>query len=247
MEQKYKSNYKEKIDELISSNPDQKKYQEICCPKCNSKISVEDLNIHDSIGKCGECNVLFSFADQVEQTILAKTAELIGKPKGFDVFESERFSEISLRQPPQLLFILLLSSLPFFIIISMVNYFKHGYTGAYYPMMILISLFLFSVFRLVRRKDQRIFITIDSGKFMREYRPHNLNRVLKLNTNQIQQIYVSKSDSGISLKAIVNEEDGQKHINIISRLENLIHAKYLEQELEKILNIKNKAVPGEQR
>ena len=247
MEQKYKSNYKEKIDELISSNPDQKKYQEICCPKCNEGILAEDLNIHDSIAKCGSCNIVFSFADQVEQAFASVKTEIIGKPKGFDVFESPEFSEISLRQPPQLLFILLLSFLPFFIIISMVNYFKHGYAGAYYPMMILISLFLFSIFRLVRRKDQRIFITIDSGKFTREYRPHNLNRALKLDTNQIQQIYVSKTDSSISLKAIVNEEDGQKHIKIISRLENLIHAKYLEQELEKILKIKNKAVPGEQR
>ena len=246
MEQKYKSNYKEKIDELISSNPDQKKYQEICCPKCDSGINAENLNIQDSIGKCGECNVVFSFAEQLEQKILSTTNDLMGKPNGFEVFESERFSEISMQQPPPLLYILLLSFLPLLIIIFTVNYFKNDIAWAYYPMMTLISVFLFSAYRLIRRRDQKIFMTIESGKFTREYRPHNLHRPLKLDTEQIQQIYVTKSDGGINLKAIINEDGGQKHIVLIPRLENLIHAKFLEQELEKILKIKNKPVPGEQ-
>lgn len=247
MEQKYKSQYKEKLEELISSNPDKKNYQEICCPKCDTVVNTEDLNIQESIGKCGECNVVFSFAEQVEQSILSTTNELIVKPQGFEVFESNRFSEISMRQPPPLLYILLLSFLPLFIIIFTVNYFKNDMAWAYYPMMTLISLFLFSGYRLIRRKDQKIYITIESGKFTREYRPHNLHRPLKLDTEQIQQIYVTKNDGGINLNAIINEDGGQKHIIVIPRLENLIHAKFLEQEIEKMLKIKNKPVPGEQR
>ena len=44
---------------------------------------------------------------------------------------------------------------------------------------------------------------------------------------------------------IVNEPTGQKHIELISNVDSRSKAKYIEQEIEKYLGIKDRRVPDE--
>lgn len=38
------------------------------CPRCQAEIPAEDVNLDNLVAKCRQCNEVFSFADQVQQT-----------------------------------------------------------------------------------------------------------------------------------------------------------------------------------
>jgi len=51
----YKPIEKEKLEELEFNLPDE--HTKLSCPSCDSDIPANDINIHDKIAKCGQCDV----------------------------------------------------------------------------------------------------------------------------------------------------------------------------------------------
>ena len=63
--------------------------------------------------------------------------------------------------------------------------------------------------------------------------------------NDIDQVYLKKEHNLYSIHMIVNNAMGQKHISLITGLNSMSKARYLEQEIERHLDIVDRSVPEE--
>ena len=60
--QKTKEKYA-RVELPKGSNTDE--FVQIKCPSCGSSTSSDHMNINDKVAKCGSCNAVFSFANQL--------------------------------------------------------------------------------------------------------------------------------------------------------------------------------------
>jgi hypothetical protein len=63
--------------------------------------------------------------------------------------------------------------------------------------------------------------------------------------NDIDQVYIKKENERHSIYMIVDNPTGQKHIRLITGLESVSKARYLEQEIERHIGIVDRPVPEE--
>lgn len=242
MKKETKAEYKVKLDELVLPQAD-KEYISIHCPKCKSAAEATNINITDKIAKCGNCSVVYSFSQDISS--LGKSKEVISRPKGIELYEEKGYSEITLPQPNSIISIIIATSLPLILLILCLLYFKKGLDWALYPMIGTAIVFLYSIFDLNRKNENKIFISIENRKLIIQHRPQNFVKDIEVKVNDIQQIYVTRTDTGISLMVSIDNSDGEQQKVLISRLSSVLTAKFLEQELERMLGIKNKRVIGE--
>ena len=91
----------------------------------------------------------------------------------------------------------------------------------------------------------KIHIGIDNRFLSIERRPKKFIQDKLYAINEIDQIYTKKLDGLNAVYMIVNGDNGQKHVKLITRLDSLSKARYLEQEIEKHLGIVDREVPEE--
>ena len=191
----------------------------IVCPTCHAQIKADDINIDDKIAKCSSCDSIFSIHDQVSKL------------------------EISVRQPWTVLEVLPLSILPFLAILFTVAFFKKDmhYLFALIPW---IGTIITGIF-VSQRKRHFIYLNIDEKYLSTFWRPKKLHHDKHFPIDQVDQLYVQGVNGACSLVVILNTPEGQKHIKLIKDLTSLSKAKYLEQEIERYLNIKDRKLPEE--
>lgn len=245
MEEKFKESYKYKLDlPELEFKPSSEKSAKISCPSCDAQVPVKDINIHDHIGKCGQCNTVFSIETQIEHLKQKSKNELLKKPKGLEVFKFGNEVEFSLNQPLNILEVLGVTLIPFLAIVLTIPWLTKS--ASYILPLTAWSVAILFILNVLTLKWQKLYFIIDKRrkKFDVIRKPRKLYRNTSYDLSEIVQFYVSKP-ADYALTMVLNTPNGHKHINLVTGYKKVSEVRYLEQELEEHLGIENKTVPEE--
>lgn len=224
----------------------QPEYKRINCPACDSVIPADNLNINDKIGKCNSCDIVFPFHKNISDLINSpRSKQEVIKPEGVDIFEHRDEKEFSIHQPFTVFDIFPLVIVALFTFLFTIVYFKNDLSWIY-PVTSWILL-MFPIYNLFQRKNHKVFLTIDKEFFHIKWRPKKWKKDKKYPIKEINQIYTKSYSNQNIIFMIVNGTNGQKHIRLIGEIMSLSKARYLEQEIEKYLGIKDREVPEEKK
>lgn len=223
-----------------------KLYTKICCPACEKEVVSDNLNINDKIAKCGSCNAVFPFADDLQQFDLMpkKIKQEIMRPEGIDLFYYKEELEVSFRRlfrPWEIFFSIVGGQIGFGFLTGITSS-ATTILGKLFGFVPLIMLALF----LVTRLRQKTYLNVTDKKLIISHKPNFLNKVKIYRVENIDQVYVKKStkSSAWEVMLLINEGNGQKHVSL-STVRSASKAKFLEQELERYLMIQDVVVPEE--
>ena len=204
----------------------------------------EDLNIKDKIAKCNSCHIVFPFHKNISDLLDSKKPKQeVIRPEGIEIFEYRDELELSIKQPVTLFDVFPLILISFITFIATLLFFKKG-IPIIFPLTSWI-LALFPVYNLIQRKHHRIFFNIDGEYIHIKWRPKKLTRDRKFHITEIDQIYIKTINGRNSIYMITNGSNGQKHTRLFTQIMSLSKARYLEQEIERHLGIKDREVPEE--
>lgn len=222
-------------------------FTKIGCPNCGNDVPAADLNINDKIAKCGNCNVVFSFKKEIldlnSAVQVASKPEII-RPEGIDVFHFEQEMDITMEQPISIPEVLIGSIVPFISFIFIMAYFAKD--GAF-PLWLTLTGSLvgfLSILNLLNRSNHKIFINIDDQHLTIRRKPKKFIQDQQYNVKDVDQVYI-KNIGGYHVYMMINSPSGQKHVKLVSNIPSLSKARYLEQEIERKLGIKDRRVPEE--
>jgi len=245
--EEYKKPYKERValppdSTLESSNV----FTTICCPQCDEPIPAKDLNIHDKIGKCGSCNIVFSFRKNIQalDDTPQKVRQELFRPEGVDIFYYKDEVEFGFNQPDGWIewaqYLFLFAFMP----LGVAIYLKKG-TDITQLLALLLPTVL-SIIYFIFRQKHKTFIGIDDRFLWLKNRPKKFKKDQSFLIEHIDQVYVKqRPDFGTwDVKMIVDEGQGQKHMHMTT-VRTISQAKYLEQEIERYLGIQDAIVPEE--
>ncbi|MFT6335421.1 MAG: hypothetical protein ACI86M_000893 [Saprospiraceae bacterium] len=242
MEQKYKDKYKP----LDLEATKEKDFALINCPKCSCETPAANIDLSDKLAKCDNCNAIFSIKYKVVELQTVTLNEEIAKPVGVDILEYNGQLELTLDQPVSILHILSVSLSPFLAFMFLGVFASKGVALLAYLSAAFAFAFIFSLVSLIRYKRNKIFMTATQEELSIEYRPKNFVNDKFYSAKSIEQLFVTKDPHGLCLQMVINESEGQKTQKLIGRFSDITKAKYIEQEIEKFLGIKNKRVSGEE-
>lgn len=224
------------------------------CPNCQSVIRYEDMNIDKLIAKCHHCHTVFGFETQVRNAQRQRAEVLL--PPGIEAtsFLSELDIRISWRKTSNSGFFVFFTLfwnaivIPFavgaiisgnwMILLFLSLHLLVGLSFLYYT----LSLFL-----------NTTYVTINSREISVLHKPLKMpfyaDRTVSV--DRVQQLFIDKyvqsktngqPNYAYGVYAHLNNEN---HIKLIRGLKNPDQARYIEQEMERFLNIEDKAVEGE--
>ncbi|MGK0391094.1 MAG: hypothetical protein ACI94Y_003855 [Maribacter sp.] len=227
-------------------------YKNLSCPNCEEKILYNDINIDKGLAKCSQCHVLFNIENEVG--VAPKKAEIFVIPKGIEVLKM--FSELEIKidwrhtASKFLMFFTLvwngiLFPMALVIIIS-------GETEVLLFMSIHLAIGLGFLYWSLAALFNTSYITVDSHYINIQHRPFQLFfKEHQLETNDIEQLYVKKYSNGSTngnpnyVYSVVAIMKSKEEIKIIKGVNKPQQALYIEQEIEKFANIKDKPIAGE--
>ncbi len=225
------------------------------CPNCQNPIPAADINISSLLAKCGNCNSVFSFDPQTSVRSYKQQEVLL--PPGFETFStlSGLDIEINWRQTSggigfMLFFTLFWNFIVFIFVIV-------GISTGEYQMLLFISLHLLIgvslLYYVIATLVNKTHIQVSRRQLSIAHMPLKLPfyKSRTLFSNELEQLfvhrYVSSTTNGkpnhaFGLKARL--KDGME-IELIKGLKHPTQAAYLEQQIEKFLNIEDKPMEGE--
>lgn len=240
-EKKEETFYKLKLPETALDFP--KAFKAINCPSCSQGVPATNLSLDKEVAKCDSCNVVFSIATEIKELKEEKaTEEEWKKPKGIDVFKYKNDIDFTIDQPTSG-FDVLFSVYPLMFGALFVFLFIMGKIGLTLPIIFLV-LSVFGVLNLVRKKHHKIHINVDSNRLDIQWRPKKFSSDKSFDISEIDQVYIKPFGSSAYVYLIINEIDGQKHVKLTT-VGSMSIARFLEQQIERHLGIKNRVVPEE--
>lgn len=234
--EKYKDSYKRV--ELPQEN--RMDFFHLNCPSCNAEVPAVDVNIQKNTAKCSTCSAIFSF----ENSFPAHREEL-KKPVEVEKYFFNDELELAIPEPMSVFDILVLSLFPFFLLLGSLLYFKKGGSEIAIGTGIIALILAYSIFRTFRTRKNKVSFIAGKDRLEILRPPNSVIKSKEFNVSEIEQIYTTRTHNGIALKAILNTPQGQEHKILIDYMKSVMVAKYVEQEIEKQLNIPNKKVSNE--
>ena len=233
--------------EKLSLQPLLPGYQKIECPACATEISAANLDLPGKVAKCGGCNVVFSIAQKLEAlTTEQKVTQEYLRPEGIDLFHYRGGLDITVQQHLQGLDLAGLLLFPFLAIIFTLVYFLKDAPLVLPVVTTLLSLYF--VYRATYRKNDKTYIDVSDRMLSIKARPRHFKQDKSYSSDEIDQLYIKNAIDGsgyFTVFMIVNGVEGQKHEKLLT-VNTLSKAKYLEQEIERYLNIPDRMVPEAQ-
>jgi len=240
---KYKSTEKLELKEIKKDFP--KVFKEVCCPSCNNTIPADNLNLAKSVAKCGECNVIFSFEEEMSSlNTEEKAKQEFFRPEGIELFYFKDELDIIVQNHVQGLDAFGIGLAPIFALFSIGVYFvgEHPISSSIPITLSIIALYF--IYRVLNYKKNKTYIHV-TDKFLSIKSPYNnLQKDKNFHADELDQLYLKNSadGSGYSIFMILNGIEGQKHEKLLT-VNTISKAKYLEQEIEKHLHIQDRKVP----
>lgn len=234
--------FAEKLDLKEIKKEFPKAYKKISCPSCKEEVGALNIELHNCLAKCENCNVIFSIEDEAASVKTKKEMkQTVLRPEGIDLFYFKDDLEISILQPFMGAFNGLGIMLSLLIAIFALLFYFTDTISIYYVILSLLGFFYF-IYRGSQYTKNKTYIDINKRFLSIKHRPKNLNKDKHYPVDEIDQLYLKRSATGYyTIYMQANTIEGQKHEKLIS-VKTLSKARYLEQEIEKYLNIENKEV-----
>ena len=243
-----KEKYKDKYKPLDLEFSEEKDFKVISCPKCSCETPSTNINLAAMIAKCDNCNALFSIKNKVLELQSEQSNEEIAKPVGIDILEYNGQLELTLDQPLPDVYVAIAGLIPFLILLVWFIFHEQAISSSVFLSITsaLVFAFVYALVNLFRSKRNKIFITVTPEDITIEYRPNNLIKDKVYFSKNIEQLFVKTDHQGRCLHMIINEREGQKSQKLLGSFSDITKAKYVEQEIERYLGIKNKRIAGEE-
>lgn len=242
--EQYKPVEKLEFNELKKELP--QKFKKICCPSCDDEIASNDINLQNSIAKCSSCNVIFSIEEEMEN-IKTKNEikQQILRPEGIDLFYFGDGLDITTEQPIQGFNAWAIAFAPLIAIGAILIFFLGEHPISPYFPIIFSLVALYYLYKAFTYSNNKTYIDINKRFLSIKYRPKNFRKDKMYAADEIDQLYLKPSSDGLghyTIHVIINGIAGQKHEKLMT-VKTLSKAKYLEQEIERYLNISDREVP----
>lgn len=239
MEQ-YKSVEKLELKEI------QKEFKKVHCPSCEEEVGSDNINLQNSVAKCSSCNVVFSIEEELESVknnnqIKQETI----RPEGIDLFYYKDDLEIAVQQHIHGIDAFGVIIFPLLSFFSLLIYFLKE-IPAIVPIVLTTGAVYF-IYKAFNYSNNKTYLDINHNSLTKKSRPKNLKKDRTFDAGDIDQLYLKNANDGYphySIYMIINGLEGQKHEKLLT-VNTLSKAKYLEQEIERHLNIQNRKVSGE--
>lgn len=228
---------------------------QLACPNCATPIRSEDININELVAKCHHCHSVFSFSRELSVQNRHRIEVML--PPGFEAFNtlSALDIEITWRQTTKgigffIFFALFWNGiLSIFIVTALV-------TGAY-EMILFTSLHLLIglglIYYILSVMLNKTYIFVSRREISVEHRPIRLpfypNR--SITAMDLDQLFVQKYVSGKTngrpnhaFSVIARMRTGSD-ITLVKGLRQPEQATYVEQQIEKFLNIEDRVIEEE--
>ncbi|MFK8103995.1 MAG: hypothetical protein AB8G15_15790 [Saprospiraceae bacterium] len=244
MKEKPLATHKPKVKELIFDTPPT--FKKLSCPACAAAVAAADINIHDKLAKCHSCAAIFSFEETLESIITrAPITQEVIRPEGIDIFHFKDALDITIQQPITAIEGIALGLIPMLSLMLTGIYFTKDIALVIPVIFWLLTALL--MYNLLTRSRQKIHVTVEGGQLSLIWRPKKFHQDRHYKVEEIDQLYVKGYGGYCNVYMIFNGEEGQRHIPLIRGLDSLSKARYLEQELETHLKIKDRAIPEESK
>jgi Zn-finger nucleic acid-binding protein len=233
--------------------PKHKVYTKIVCPNCSEEVQSDNLNLAGKIAKCGSCNSIFSFQNELEELLNPQDAitqqvdthkakkPKVGNQKDVDIYEYEGDLSIDVVDYNDILALsasfVCLPMIP--IGIGMITE-----TGNYLPLVIGVLLFIFAV----KYRENKSFIDVDDTHLRISSTQKYFYRKKEYLRSSIRQFYTKANPNGggyYNVFMIYDGPEGEEHIKITPITKSRSRSLYVEQSLESFLNIEDKIVAEE--
>ncbi len=225
-----------------------KVFKKIYCPSCHEEVTSDNINLQNSLSKCSNCNVIFSIEKEVEN-IKSKNEikQEVLRPEGIDLFYYKDELDITIQQHIEGFNAWAIGFSPLFALISIGIYFVEKITISPFIPIAFSLLAIYYIYKAFNYSNHKTYIDINNRSLSIKRRPNNFKKDKFFSVDEIDQIYIKPSLEGAgyqSIYMITNGLEGQKHEKLMT-VNSLSKAKYLEQEIETYLNIKNREVAEE--
>ncbi|MBT8229648.1 MAG: hypothetical protein KJO50_05265 [Bacteroidia bacterium] len=240
---KYKSVEKLELKDLKGELP--KAYSKVHCPSCNEEVAADNLNLQNTIAKCNSCNVLFSLNDQIKSlSSISETRQEVLRPEGIDMFYYKNDLDITIQQHIQGLDMAGLIFAPTLAFFSIILFVAGKISAPYFPVASVIMT-LYFIYRAYNYSKNKTYIDVNNKYLSIKNRPKHFKKDRTYYVEDIDQLYIKHAVDGsgyFTIQMIINGLEGQKHVKLLT-VNTLSKAKYLEQEIERYLDIENRKVP----
>lgn len=224
---------------------------DVVCPRCAAPIEAENVNLESGLAKCGECNAVFDFRQQLADTPTPERPE-VEMPKPF--CWQETFDGLALvydwrsASAYGLLFFCLLWN-GFMAMWYGIAIHEQEWTMAAFGM-IHLAVGLGLIYGTLAKFRNRTTITFSPDKVTVQTRPMRLfTKDQAYEPREIQQIFceekITRTKNGVNRSYLVNAQLRGGETKKLLKLEKPEQALYVEQEMERTLNIRDVRVAGE--
>ncbi|MEO1514783.1 MAG: hypothetical protein AAFV95_07215 [Bacteroidota bacterium] len=226
------------------------------CPECESDIQADDVNLVKTIAKCQTCNNIFEFSEQLDQALPpAPYREELLMPPGIEVLKLMSELEIMVNWRAigsrfTLFFCLLWNGFIFFITFFVA-------LAGQWPFVLFLTPFLLVGLYLIYSSLGYLFnttyITVNSERVSIEHRPINflIQSDKYYHSSDIEQVFVQRYSVGSSngnpvyaFSIVMALKNGTRE-TLVKNLHSDEYGKYIEQQIELFLKIKDRPVKGE--
>lgn len=227
---------------------------QVSCPNCNAEIRSEDININKLVAKCHQCHTLFGYETMLQQVNRERASVVM--PVG--IIASSMLSalhlEITWRKT---------SMLGFFVFFALfwngllIPFIAVALAQGEWIIILFISLHLLVglglLYYTIALFFNKTYITVSRQNIRIEHKPIPVPFYAdrQVTTKQVQQLYLDKyvdsrtngrPNFAYEVRALLNNK---KRVSLVKGLKQYEQARYIEQEVERFLNIKDYPVEGE--
>ena len=243
-----KDQYKpiEKLELGVLKEELPKLFQKVSCPSCEQEVIADNLNLQSSVAKCSNCNVIFSIEKEVESVKLKKEIKQeIFRPEGIDLFYFKEDLDITVQQHVQGLDAYGIVFFPSLAFLSLLVFFGDKHTMSPFIPIAFVLGSLYYLYKVLNYSKNKTYITVNSKSLSIKSRPKNFKKDKNYDASDIDQLYLKLAGDGsgyYTIYMILDSLEGQKHQKLLT-VNTLSKAKYLEQEIERYLQIEDRVVP----
>ncbi|MFC7338308.1 hypothetical protein ACFQY0_14025 [Haloferula chungangensis] len=225
---------------------------ELKCKNCGSQLSPEDISPQLAAARCKHCNALFAIPTAAPRGSEPLPRPKVPLPPGFEIHTAPNALQITRRWRSGMAWFLL-----FFTI------FWNGFMIVWHTMALSSGMWHMSLFGIIHTAVgiglaytvaasflNSTAIRCQPGSIQIEHGPLPWKGNLTLDTNGLQQLYVSEkinrgkngSSTSYQLEAVLRDK---RRKTLIKNLTDPDQALFIEQEIEELLKIRDRSVVGE--
>ena len=232
-------------------------HTKIVCPNCSTEVVSDNLNLAGKIAKCGSCNSVFSFQNELEKLLQAKEPTTknvdtqkakkprVGNQKDVDVYEYAGELSIDVIDYNDILALSLgiisLGLIPIGLAV-------YGDTNNVIPLIMGIAFIIFAIGRFIKYRETKSFIDVDETHLRISSSQKYIYRKKDYLRSDIRQFYTKANVNGggyFNVFMIYDGPEGEEHVKITPMTKSRSRSLYVEQTLENFLGIQDKIVAEE--